>query len=169
MSEHEEYVATMTSHGFHEYMHLFESINDVKLFRRTAKRWTLEDVTCGSSSDVQKKRKKIELAYIVVSNLHEEYREFREVVLTLIMNYRSTGFAVPFIRRQVTRDFVRQRDPQIVAILRSYAESGRALTIVELLLLQEFTMKLGFMIVNTKSERDTFRSLLHQLQNLPEM
>ena len=80
MSEHAEYVATMTSHGFHEYIHLFESINDLKLFRRTAKMWTLEDVTCGSSSDVQKKRKKIELAYIVVSNLHEENKEFREVV-----------------------------------------------------------------------------------------
>ena len=100
MSEHERYVTTMTSHGFHEYIHLFESLTDVKLFRRTAKLWTLGDVTCGSSSDVQKKTKKLELALIVVSHLHEEYKAFREVVLTLIMNYRSTGFAVPFIRRQ---------------------------------------------------------------------
>ena len=169
MSEHERYVTTMTSHGFHEYIHLFESLTDVKLFRRTAKLWTLGDVTCGSSSDVQKKTKKLELALIVVSHLHEEYKAFREVVLTLIMNYRSTGFAVPFIRRQLTLDFVKRREPQVVAILSSYAESGRVLTIAELMLLQEFIMKMGFMIVDAKSERDTFRSLLSQLNNLPEM
>ena len=149
---------------------LFDSLYEMQLFRVEFSRWSIRDLLIGTSSDVDKRLKRLRFMLCMTNHQLESYSEQIEALGTLLATLSSENFFTPYGQASLRRDIFPKRIGELLQSLLASSVEARSVPGDErLVALRDYLRNMLSGESKAKTDRAHLLRLLRGYRDLPEM